>query len=219
MNQIVVGHFEPDGSLIYLPIGFKPDYFELCEAGATAPLLHRWWGRMEQDGPSAAMDGIQDDADGTLSPMATGEGFAAYGAEQATPIIYAWSASGTTMTERDGAGTTTIAARTAGAHGTYICPTTDSDTEREAIFECVTASGNTAATEPAWPAEIGGKVADTNNVWERVNVAEGRGGYDGIRISADLMTNSEECYYLAIQADNVIDHGDVAGWTGGIYGS
>ncbi|KKL50078.1 hypothetical protein LCGC14_2309070, partial [marine sediment metagenome] len=29
-------------------------------------------------------------------------------------------------------------------------------------------------------------------------------------------TNGQEVYYLALQADQVVDHGDVDGWTSGI---
>lgn len=208
-NQIVVGHYEPDGELIYLPIGFKPDFFFMAEHGASAPLVFYWWGRMEDDEATNSKEGIKDDGDGTLSKPNDDALFAAYDTGTDGPTVTVWSAG------------LTVVARTAGAHGTYIKPTTSATMSREAIFEVVT-NTTTGTTEPTWPAGIGEQVADNHGspvVYERVNVPLERVGYQGVRISATPQTDGQEMYYMAIQADRVIDHGDVVGWTGGVYGA
>lgn len=207
MSQVVVGHFEADGAIIYLPLGFKPDYWEMCEFHTdTNIVLYEWWGRMEDDQASGKKEGISI-TEGATANLADDGGFAAYSSEQAAPTISDWAAS------------TSATARTATAAGTYVRPTTSSGTEREAVFECVT-GGTTGSTEPTWPAAIGENAASDNGViWQRVNVATLRAGYDGVRIAAALMIDGREYYYLAIQADDVVDNGDVVGWSGGIYGA
>lgn len=206
-NQIVVGHFEGDNELIYLPIGFTPDYFKAVVMAALKPLRYEWWGRMEQEEAAALGEGITVSVGGVPTYHANNAGFAAYNSEAAGPTITRWS---------DGA---TVVPKTATAHGTYIKPSVDSETDKEAVFE-VLANTTTGATEPTWPAGIGETVKDDHGtpvVYERVDVATLRVGYQGIRIAASLVANDAECYYLAIQADKVIDHGDVVGWSGGIY--
>lgn len=219
MSKINVGHFEPDGNTIYLPIGYVPDFFLLCELGATNPLFYYWWEMMEDDEAAQSQEGVIDSA-GTKTKAADDAGIAAYDLGTDLPLIYVWAASTTTLTQKDSGGaTTTKTARTATAHGSYIIPTTSSDMDRDAVFECVTSSGNTGATEPTWPASIGDQIADGNNVWERVNVPTFRGGYQGVSIEDNIQTDGQEMYYLALLADSAIDHGDVLGWVGGIYGA
>ncbi|KKK94819.1 hypothetical protein LCGC14_2679030, partial [marine sediment metagenome] len=111
--------------------------------------------------------------------------------------------------------TITVVARTATAPGTYINPTVDSDTDRQAIFECITA-GTTDSTEPTWPDAIGENVTDNSMVWQRVDVSLQRGGYQGIVIAAALNTNGQAWYYEAKQTDQVVNHGDIDGWIDGI---
>jgi len=208
-NQIVAGHFEGDNAIIYLPIGFKPDYFKAVVMATTSPLRYEWWGRMEQEEAAALGEGITTDILGVPTYHADTAGFAAYDSGAGGPTITRWS---------NGA---TVVAKTATAHGTYMKPSVDSDMDKEAVFE-VLANTTTGATEPTWPAGIGETVADNHGspvVYERVNVATLRVGYQGIRIAATLVADSAECYYLAIQTDKVIDHGDVDGWSSGIYGA
>lgn len=207
MGQIVTGHYTPDGGDVYLPIGFVPDWFQWAEHGASAPLIHYWWEMMQDDEASGSQEGIIDDGDGTRSKAADDAGFQAYDSESASPTI-----SDYTVTV-----STNATARTATAHGTYVRPSTSSDTDREAIFECVTAG--TGSAEPTWPAGIGDQVTDGSVVFERVNVATSRVGYKGILVADNLQTDGQEAYFLALQADRSIDLGDVDGWSGGIYGA
>lgn len=207
-NQIIIGHFTPDGDDVYIPLGFKPDYFELTELGASDVLVHRFFGMQEDDEASGADEGVKDDGDGTRSKCSAGQGFAAYDTGSQGPTVTTW-----TKTVGDNA-----TARSATAHGTYVKPSITSDTDREAVFECVTA-GTSAATEPTWPAAIGEQVTDGTTVWERVNVPLIRIGYQGVLIPGELQTNGQEMYYIAIQADRITDHGDVDGWSGGVYGA
>lgn len=212
MSQIIVGHFEPDGELIYLPIGFVPDLFRMWDY-ATAPKGHTWFERMEDDEASGSQEGILDDGDGTYSKAADDGGIAAYDSGSELPTIGEWTAS------------TAYTARSATAHGSYVKATTSgvdangNEIDRSAIFECVTA-GTTGSSEPVWPHVIGENgPSDNGVVWQKVNVAQFRGGYKGVRIAAALMTNGQETYYEAIQADQSLDLGDVDGWTAGVKGA
>lgn len=208
-NQIIVGHFEPDGDLIYLPLGFIPDFFMLCEVGTANPLFYWWWRRMQLDEASGSQEGVIDTG-GVKTKSADDEGIVAYDSGSRAPTISTWTAD------------TAMTAKTSTAHGTYIRPTTSSDMDRDAIFECVASSGDTkthATTEPTWPAAIGEQVVDDLVTWERVNVPLLRAGYQGVRIAGNPQSNGQEMYYIAVQSDDAIDHGDVVGWTGGVYGA
>lgn len=213
MSLIHTGHFEPDGGLIYLPVGFVPDWFMLAEVGATNPLLYYWWGIQEDDEASGSQEGIIDTA-GTKTLAADDGGIVAYDTASEGPTVGIWTAS------------TAYTARSATAHGSYVHPTTSGQddqgltVDQEEIFECVTA-GTTGTTEPTWPSASGdNSPSDNGVVWQKVtDVAKERVGYKGVRIAAALQTDGQEIYYLAILADDVRDHGDVTGWSSGVYGS
>jgi hypothetical protein len=204
MSRIKVGHFEPDGSLINLPLGFIPDFFFMAELGATNPLLYYWWRAQEADEASGSQEGILDTA-GTKTVIGDAAGITAYDTGTQGPTITTW-----TKAVGDAA-----TARTATAPGTYVRPSTASPTDRGAIFECVTA-GTSASTEPIWPDAVGENVTDSSTVWQRVDVDVQRLGYQGVVIAATPQTNGQEMYYTAMQSDQSIDHGDVDGWTDGI---
>lgn len=213
MSQIIIGHFEPDGGLIYLPIGFVPDEFTLIEhgGGSAAIVIAKWFERMEDDEVSGSQEGFTI-SEGTTALLADDGGIVAYDTGSELPTVTEWSAGAT------------VVARSATAHGTYMKATTSgvdsngNEIDRSAIFE-VTANTTTGTTEPNWPTVVGETALDNHGSpvrYEKVNVALLRGGYKGVRIAAALMTNGQEMYYKAIQADQSLDLGDVDGWTGGI---
>lgn len=213
MGQIVTFHYEPDGSDVYLPLGFVPDYVELMELGASDVLYIRWFEMQEDDEASGSQEGVADDGDGTASKCADSQGIIAYDTASQLPTVTNWSAG------------LTVVARAVGVHGTYIRPSTTGAAaqgmDREAIFEVVT-NTTTGTTEPTWPAAIGERVSDNHGspvVYERVNVALTRVGYQGIVVANERQTDAQEMYGIAIQADRSIDFGDVTGWTGGVYGA
>lgn len=209
MGQIMTFHYEPDGSDIYLPLGFVPDYVMLMELGASDVLIHHWFAMQEDDEASGSQEGVKNDGDGTYSKCSDSQGIIAYDTASQLPTVTVWSAG------------LTVVARATGIHGTYIKPTTTQGMDREAIFEVVT-NTTTGTTEPTWPAAIGERVSDNHGspvVYERVNVALERIGYQGIVVANELQTDGQEMYGIASQADNNIDFGDVTGWTGGIYGA
>lgn len=215
MSRTKVGHFQADGGLINLPIGFIPDVLDLDEVGTTNPDHVRWYRRQEQDEASGSQEGmITNGADGVITKLADAGGITAFSTGSQRPQIGIWEASNTTVDTRDGT-TLTVVARSATAPGTYINPTVGSSTDRGALFECVTA-GTTGSAEPTWPDAIGENVTDNSMVWQRVDVSLQRGGYQGVVIAAALSTNDQEWYYEATQADQSVDHQDTAGWTDGI---
>lgn len=204
MNKIKVGHFEPDGQLINLPLGFIPDYFFMAEIGATNPLLYHWWRAQETDEASASRQGILDTA-GAKTLIGSGDGITAYNTGTQAPTINEWTTSRATA----------ATARTATQAGTYIKPTVSNAADRSAIFECVTA-GTGSGTEPTWPDAVGENVTDNSVVWQRVDRSLERIGYQGVIIGATPQNDGQEMYYVAMQANQSIDHGDVDGWASGI---
>lgn len=213
MGQIKIGHFEADAGLIYLPIGFIPDYVRLIAKGAssTNAIVYEWFREMEDHD---TLDGWSF-TDGTDAEIAAASGLAEYDTGSEGPTITEWS-SGMTGT-----------ARTSTAHGTYVKATTSgvdvdgNEIDRSEIFECVTA-GTADTTEPVWPTVVGANGPSDNGViWQKVNVATSRVGYKGFRLAASMtgLANGDEGYFIAIQADSVEDYGDVDGWTGGIRGA
>jgi len=207
--RIKTGRFVGDGGLVYLPIGFVPDFFFLLDH-ATNALLYYWFEDMEDLEASGSQEGVKDAA-GTKTKLADDGGIVAYDSGSEGPSIAEWEAS------------TSYTARSATAHGDYVKPTGSGVTEEgdaadtQAIFECVTA-GTSGSSEPAWPVEIGGQVNDNGVYWERVNVAHERLGYQGVRVAAALQTDGNSYYYLALQGEKA-NHGDVTGWTGGVQGA
>ena len=88
--------------------------------------------------------------------------------------------------------------------------------DREAIFENVGADGNSDSTEPSWPTAVGAQILDSTPIWELVvDVPVQRTGYQGFTIANESTTNGQEMYYLALKADDSIDHGDTVGWVSG----
>ncbi len=221
-NGIRVGHFLGDGEIVYLPIGFIPDYFRLCDidsgTGNAAVAMHEWFERMQDDEATGSQEGwaLGLSTLGYVTMHSDTQGITAYDTGTEFP------ANGTGAGQlSEWAASTAYTARTATAPGSYVKATVGalSDTgqvvDREAIFECVT-GGTSHTAEPTWPSKIGGQVLDSTPVWEMVNTPKYRGGYQGVVISATIQTDSHEYYYLAIKAHDSVDHGDVDGWPGGI---
>ena len=214
-NSIVTGHFEPDGSIVFIPVGFVPDFLFVAEYGTANPLLYYWWGQEMEDAETT--EGIIDTA-GTKTLAAADGGFAAYdtgtqGPQTLGAITADWVAA------------TAYTAATANKRGDLVRGTltaTDKSgylVDRSVLFECVT-SGTTDSTEPTWPADINDDTASDNGViWRKItDQATFLGGYKGFRVAAALMTNGQEMYYTAMMSDFVVDHQDVDSWQGGVDG-
>ncbi|MFA5382059.1 MAG: hypothetical protein WC356_02755 [Candidatus Micrarchaeia archaeon] len=207
MNQIKTGKLTGDNGLVYLPLGFIPNYFKMIYRGAssTNAVVYEWF---KQFGELATIIDGWSFTDGVDAEIASASGIAAYDSAAQAPTITSW-------TQAVGSAAT---ARSVTAHGTYVRPSSTSNTDRSAIFECVT-DGTSAATEPTWPAGIGEQVTDGSTVWERVNVPETRVGYQGVRIAATMVADGYEAYFIAIESDEDVDFGDVDGWVGGVCGA
>ena len=211
MSKIRVGHFEADGADIHLPLGFIPDYFQLVDFHTNTNIeINHWWKRMEDDQASGKQEGFSV-KEGITANLADAGGITAYDTASQAPTVQEWTSTrSTNATARSGTVAGTFLKATVGATNNA-----GQVVDREAIFECVTA-GTSSGTEPTWPSRIGGQVLDSDVLFEMVNEAKFRKGYQGVTIVAALTTDSQECYYIAIQADESLDHGDVVGWTDGI---
>lgn len=213
MNNLRVGHFEADGSLINLPLGFIPDYFQLVDFHTDTNIeIYHWWKRMEEDQASGKQEGFSV-KEGVTANLADAGGITAYDTGTQAPTVEEWTQARGSAAVARGA--------SVGLAGTFIKATVGAlnnagqVTDREAIFECVV-DGTSAATEPTWPSRIGETVLDSSTVWEMVNEAKFRKGYQGVVLAAALTNDGQEAYYLAFKANDSVDHGDVVGWTDGI---
>jgi hypothetical protein len=216
MPSITTCHWEQDGGLVYIPLGFVPNWVRLIDYHTDTNIVsYEWFNLMETDQATGKQEGISF-TEGVTANLADDGGIVAYQAASQIPTISAWTE----------AVSTAATARTATAHGTYVKATVSGADDagltvgREAIFECVTA-GTGGSTEPTWPSIAGDQVTDNSVVWERVDhdVVLTQGGYDGIRVSASIQTNGQEMYCLAIKSDNNYDLGDVDGWSSGVQGA
>lgn len=205
-NQIKIGHFEQDGGLVNLPVGFIPDYIKLVDFSTNGNIdIFEWWREMERHLASGLQEGFSI-KEGTTARLADAGGITAYSTGSQTPTIEEWTE----------ARSTAATARTATAPGTYIKPTVANAADRGSIFECVTA-GTGASTEPTWPDSDGENVTDNSVVWQKVNVSLQRGGYQGVIIAAAVAANNgTEMFYFAFRTVDSVDHGDVDGWTDGV---
>ena len=211
-NQIRVGHWKADGNDVHIPVGFVPDYVKVWEVGESNPNSYEWFERQEDDEPSGSQEGnIIAGSDGQVTQSSDDAGIKAYDAGSQSPTVLEW-------TESRG---TAATARTATAPGTFIKATVGglnnlgAVTDRDAIFECVTA-GTSDSSEPVWPTAIGGQITNNSVTWERVNEPLLRIGYMGFTVADDIQTGDREYYYLALKAGDSIDHGDVDSWASGV---
>lgn len=211
MSQIITAMFTADGSAVYLPFGFIPDFFVLMDvphsSADTNVDFYWWWKWMEDEGLTGMTDGILVN-EGPTDALANASGIESYDTTSRGPTVTEWSAS---------ASPTALSGTT---HGSYYRPTrTGGKGDYSAIFECM-AGATTGSTEPTWPKDPGGTVVDNDVTWQRVDgdVARKVVGYKGIAVDAAL-TDSHQVYCLAIQADQSLNFGDVVGWSGGVYGA
>ena len=56
-DNIKVGHYEADGGIVNLPLGFIPDYFKLTDFHTdTNIIFYEWYRLMEQDQASGKQE-------------------------------------------------------------------------------------------------------------------------------------------------------------------
>ena len=212
--QFITGHFEQDGDLIYIPIGFIPDKFDYIDFHtSTNIVIAHWWKFMEDDFASGLQEGFTV-KEGVTARLADDGGIVGYDTGTQAPTIEEYSV----------ARSTAATARTVTTRGTLLRPSSDGINEdgqkadRSLIVECVTAG--TGSAEPVYPVSIGGQVLGNDVLYEVVNQATFRAGYQGVRIAGALMTDGQEGMFDAWQADPfTTDLGDVASWPDGIQGS
>jgi len=213
MRDSKSGHFQSDGADVYIPIGFIPDVVMLIRMATTNPLFYWWFHQMQTDEASGKQEGVIDTA-GVKTYASDSQGITAYDTGAQLPTVAEWSE----------AVSTAATARTATARGTLVKATktaVDQDglkVDRSAIFECTTA-GTSSGTEPTWNTNPDGITMDSDVAFQLVtDEALGRIGYKGIGVAAEIQTDDQEFYFLALLCQTVEDYGDVVGWTDGVKG-
>ena len=215
-NNIRMGHWEADGRDVNIPVGFVPDYVKIFEINAGSTIFYHWFERMEDDLATGSQEGISDTG-GTKALLADDAGIKAFDTGSVSP------AAGTGAGQlSEWAASTSYTAKTNTARGSFVRGTVGATTntgqvvDREAVFECIT-GGTSGSSEPSWPTAVGDTVLDSTPVWELVvDVPTQRQGYQGFVVADNIQTNGREYFYLALKADDSIDHGDVDGWPSGV---
>ena len=206
MSRIKTGHFTPDGSTdIAIPIGFVPHWLRIDEVGnATNTNTIVWYKDQENDVTGDQAGSYLTGSTGEVTQLSDDAGVAAYSTKSEYPTVTSYTV----------AVSTAATARSATAPGTYVKPSSGNAQDRGSIYECVTAG--TGSAEPTWPSEDGEQVTDGSTVFEKVNVSKKAIGYEGVLLDAAVMTDGQEMYYIAILADEDVDHGDTDGWSSGV---
>ncbi len=215
-NNIRTGHWEADGSDVNVPIGFVPDYVKVFDINGGSTIFYHWFERMEDDEASGSQEGVSDTG-GTKALLADDAGIKAFDTGSVGP------ASGTGAGQlAEWVATTSYTTRSATARGSFVKGTVGAlndlgqVVDREAIFENVGSTGNSDSSEPTWPTAVGAQVLDSTPIWELVvDVPVDRKGYQGFTIADNIQQDSREYYYLALKADDSINHDDVDGWPNG----
>ena len=212
MNNIRVGHYTQDGSLIYLPLGFIPSRITLTDFHTNTNIFqYIWFSAMETDQGSNKQEGWSI-KEGITANLLDDAGIVAYDQGTESPTVDSY-----TTTVGDAA-----TARTASKAGSFVKPSTTatikdgSAADRSLIFECV--GEGTAVAEPTWPTSVGAQITDGSggNTFELVVEPTLRLGYQGVRVAAAIQTNGQEMYYEAILDPKAVDQGDVDSWVDGI---
>ena len=214
-NNIRMGHWEADGGDVNIPVGFVPDYVKIFEINGGSTIFYHWFERMEDDLATGSQEGISDSG-GTKALLADDAGIKAFDTGSISP------AAGTGAGElSEWAASTSYTAKTNTARGSFVRGTVGALTntgqvvDREAVFEAIT-GGTSGSSEPTWPTAPGDTVLDSTPVWELVtDVPTQRKGYQGFVVADNIQTNGREYFYLALKADDSLDHGDIDGWPSG----
>jgi len=215
----VSGTLIADGSVIYVDIGFIPDYIELFELTSDPEIVYRWFKCLyERDTAAAAsfMYGICDDGAGALAPAADGDnGFIPYDAAgEAMSVMIVDPSTGILkpQTVTDWVAATNYSTggtdRSATAIGTIVRP----PTHNGYVYELITGSGaGTSEPTAGWTTTPGETSTDGgSNIWmcRRENICV-NGGV-GFAIGATLSVNSDIWAFTAERHDRIGDMGDAA---------
>lgn len=212
-----MGHWEADGGDVNIPVGFIPDYVKVMDLQTSTNIeFYEWWQRQEQDMLTGLQEGVSI-KEGITARLADDAGIKAFDTGSVSP------AAGTGAGQlSEWAASTTYTAKTNTARGSFLRGTVGALTDtgqvvdREAIFEVITGAGTSASSEPTWPTAPGDTVLDNDQVYQLVtDVPTQRQGYQGFVVADNIQTNGNIYFYLALKADDSLDHGDVDGWPGG----
>ena len=215
-TNVRTGHWIADGGDVNIPLGFVPDYLKVVDINAGSTLFYHWFERMEDDLACGSQEGISDTG-GTKALLADDAGIKAFDTGSVSP------AAGTSAGQlSEWAASTSYTAKTNTARGSFVRGTVGALTntgqvvDREAIFESIT-GGTSGSSEPTWPTAPGDTVLDSTPVWQLVtDVPTQQQGYQGFTVADNIQTNGREFFYLALKADDSINHGDVDGWPSGV---
>ena len=208
----VSGHFIADGSAVNVDVGFIPDkVYMLHGLEETNPVEHIFIRELANTGTASGQYGLQDSG-GTKTKLASAAaGFATYDTTAYRAILPAPNGSGERSTSvADYSTTTTYTARSSTALGSVVRPTTHNGF----VYECTTASGGAAGTEPSsWGTTVGGTTtAGSGDVWTCRDEKMQWIGVKGFTVGATLSTDTDEWYWEAEKHDSVAPEQDSASY-------
>jgi hypothetical protein len=205
MSHVVGRNFIADGSAINVDLGFVPDYIlAVAKFEETNPVTYEWWRERANTANGNGQFGTTRPANGgaVTKNASAAAGFAEYDTSTYLPVLPAPNGSGEQAASSiaDYSTTTTYTARSGTALGSVVRPTTHNGF----VYECTTASGGAAGTEPTtWGTLVGGTTtAGSGDVWTCRDEKMKWIGAKGITIGASLSTDSDEWQLRAEKWDD-----------------
>ena len=208
MNEHFSGHLEQDGLAGILDLGFVPDVFEIFTDDGTNPDKITWFKEMESLG-TPEYGFLTTGSTGDITKLSTAAtGIIAYDASTLRVLLPAPDGNGKAQASiADYNTATTYTARSASALGSVVRPTTHNGL----VYECTTASGGAAGTEPTFPTRTGQSVTSgSGDVWIARDEEVLTDGVKGVQLGASLSqnTNGNEAWFIATKSDFDRDKGD-----------
>lgn len=188
MGTIVAGYLISGGAAINVDCGFVPDIVEVWNEDASTGdigFMKKWPG--ESDGDSMAITILADN--GSTADVNLGEEGTS-GLSDYDTVSYQgsnWTAS------------------TAYVVGDIVRPLA---TKNGYAYQC-TSAGTSDSSEPTWGTTLGGTTSDGTVTWTCIVDTVYAKGFKGFTIPAAFSDDGDVLRYVAIQADRVVNHGDV----------
>lgn len=209
--QQVEKTFTADGSAINIDFGFAPDRVTLIEGfDDTNPNIYEWFKSLADAAGNGQYGVLLTGSTGVVTNCAdANNGFIAYSTVSTQVLLPAPNGNGeVASTIADYSTTTTYTARSTTALGSVVRPTTHNGY----VYECTTASGGAAGTEPTtWGTVVGGTTtAGSGDVWTCREESIIQHGGKGITVGATLSTDGDEWLAIATKYTKASAGGDSA---------
>jgi len=217
MPEVSVKHFEADGALVNLNLGFVPSYVEVRNAGASVGEVAKIVAWKDQLGTSEFQTDYVDASDGGSHAVESFEESTLYLAEYDSDIV---GNRQSVVFDEAGGGADDLCTVSGGhgyAEGEKVhliesggLPTGLSEGTAYYVKYLTLTTFQVSLTSGGAAVEMTGDGSTPNYVFSIDNLETGS-GFKGITIAADFMDDGEEIYVYAVLSDIDKDEGDING--------